>query len=191
MNKHQKIIKEYYKKNKTNTNKNKKTYFDNLFIRIYISSIILFFMVFAYNNLTLNIPLYLNNNFNFTKIGYNLLSSFIENKTEQTVSSIDAYDNYYYENNKNIITSSSYNGVNCIAEGTIINIKKINDKYEITIQTIDDYIWTYNGLETIDCHLYEFIKVNDQLGTSSYQNEMYTFKVSILNNNKYYSLEEV
>lgn len=189
MNKHQKIIKDYYKKNKTNTNK--KTYFDNLFIRIYISSIILFFMVFAYNNLTLNIPLYLNNNFNFTKIGYNLLSSFIENKTEQTVSSIDAYDSYYYENNKNIITSSSYSGVNCIAEGTIINIKKINDKYEITIQTIDDYIWTYNGLETIDCHLYEFIKVNDQLGTSSYQNEMYTFKVSILNNNKYYSLEEV
>lgn len=189
MKKYQKLKKRYYKNMKIN--KHNKSYFDNFCIRLFISSILLLLLVIMTNNIKLNVSYYLNQNFNFTKIGYNLLSNFIDYNNEQSVSKIDVIEQYQYKNNQNIICNASYNGVNCLSEGTIIDIKKVNNKYTIKIQTIDDFLWTYKDLETIDCYLYEYINLNDQLGTSAIQNNAFTYLISIYKNNKYYSLEEV
>ena len=195
MTKYQRVMKKYYKhkkkhKNKVTNIKLKKTYFDSLFTRFFLSSLLLLLMVLLNTFCKINIKQYINNNFNFTKLGFNLLSSFIENNNEYLVSSINLYDNHIYKNNFNIIESNSYNGVNCFKEGTVIKIEKINTKYTVTIQTIDDYLYTYYNLETIECYLYQFVSESDLIGSSHYDNN-YQFMLSILKNNKFYSLNEI
>ena len=127
-------MRKYYKHKKKNQNKVtntklKKSYFDSLYTRFFLSSLLLLVMVLLNMIFNINIKYYINTNYNFTKIGYNLLSGFIEKKTDTLVSSIDLYEKHSYENNLNILESSSYNGVNCFKEGTIIKIE--NDLLEI------------------------------------------------------------
>ena len=192
MSKYQRIMKKYYKHKKKNQNKVtnsklKKTYFDSLFTRFFLSSLLLLLMTLLNIMFNINIKHHLNNNFNFTKIGYNLLSIFIENNDNQLVSSFDLYDLYKYKDNKNILESSSYNGVNCFKAGTVIKIEKENNKYNVTIQTIDDYLWTYSGLESIDCYLYQYISDNELIGTSIYDSN-FSFELLISKNNQYFEL---
>lgn len=195
MTKYQRIVKKYYKHKKKHQNKVintklKKTYFDSLYTRFFLSSLLLLLMVLLNTLFQINIKHLINSNYNFTKLGYNLLSTFIENKTDDLVSSIDLYDKHTFKNNLNIFESNSYNGVNCLKEGTIIKIEKNNSKYNITIQTVDDFLWTYYNLESIDCYLYQYISENDLIGSSSYDDN-YQFMVSILKNEKFYSIKDI
>lgn len=195
MKKYQRIMRKYYKQkkkhpNKTSNTKLKKSYFDSLFTRFFLSSLLLLVMVLLNTIFKINIKYYINTNYNFTKLGYNLLSTFIEKENDDLVSSINLYEKHTFTNNLNIIESSSYNGVNCFKEGTIVKIEKEDNKYSVTIQTIDDYLWTYSNLESIECYLYQYVSYNDLIG-SSYGDINYRFEILISKNNQYYSIDEV
>ena len=130
----------------------------------------------------------INKNLNITKVGENIFSIFIEKPTNSFVSSTSQYEEILFDENSNIIKSISYNGVNNFQSGTVIKIEMINNKYIVTIQTSNDYLYVYKNLESIDCQLYEYLETNESIGTSSYQNNQFLFVVDIIKDNKYYSL---
>lgn len=192
MKKYNRIMKKYYKKKKKNNiHKIKRTYFDSLYTRFFLSSIILLLIVLLNILFGIDVKHKINENLNITKIGYKLLSSFLTPNNDELVATIELYDSYSYDGNKNIITSSSYNGVNNFVSGTVIKIAKKDNLYSVTIQTIDDYIYTYSMLTNIECHLYQYLEENELIGTSNYLLNKHTFYLDITNNNKSYSIDSL
>ena len=217
MNKYQRIMRKYKKKskNKNLNDKLRKTYFDSLYTRFFLSSLLLLSMVLA--NVVFHIDVhkeklsafkerrqkegagvskkdvqkYLNTNINITKIGYTLFSTFIEKEQEVEVSLIDMYDNHSYIKEINYIESSSYNGINNIKSGTVIKIYKENNLYAVTIQTVDNYLITYNNLDTIECNLYQYISLNEIIGTSKYENDRFCFNIQIIKDNIFYNIDSL
>lgn len=183
-----------YKKKSKNKNLNdklRKTYFDSLYTRFFLSSLLLLSMVLANVVFHIDVKKYLNTNINITKIGYTLFSTFIEKEQEVEVSLIDMYDNHSYINQINYIESSSYNGVNNIKSGTVIKIYKENNLYAVTIQTVDNYLITYNNLDTIECNLYQYISLNEIIGTSKYENDRFCFNIQITKDNIFYNIDSL
>lgn len=194
MSKYERIMRRYYKnkkKSKIVNEKLKKTYFDSLFIRFFLSSILLLIMVLLNTLFGTDIKSIINKNLNITKIGENIFSIFIEKPTDSFVSSTSQYEEILFDENSNIIKSISYNGVNNFQSGTVIKIEMQNNKYIVTIQTSNDYLYVYKNLESIDCQLYEYLETNESIGTSSYQNNQFLFVVDIIKDNKYYSLDNL
>lgn len=194
MAKYERLMRRYYKnkkKSKIVNEKLKKTYFDTLFIRFFLSSILLLIMVLLNTLFGTDIKSIINKNLNITKIGENIFSIFIEKPTDSFVSSTSQYEEILFDENSNIIKSISYNGVNNFQSGTVIKIEMKNNKYIVTIQTSNDYLYVYKNLESIECQLYEYLETNESIGTSSYQNNQFLFVVDIIKDNKYYSLDNL
>lgn len=194
MSKYERLMRKYYKnkkKSKIVNEKLKKTYFDSLFIRFFLSSILLLIMVLLNTLFSTDIKSIINKNLNITKVGENIFSIFIEKPTDSFVSSTSQYEEILFDENSNIIKSISYNGVNNFQSGTVIKIEMKNNKYIVTIQTSNDYLYVYKNLESIDCQLYEYLETNESIGTSSYQNNEFLFVVDIIKDNKYYSLYDL
>lgn len=194
MSKYERLMRRYYKnkkKSKIVNEKLKKTYFDSLFIRFFLSSILLLIMVLLNTLFGTDIKSIINKNMNITKVGENIFSIFIEKPTDSFVSSTSQYEEILFDENSNIIKSISYNGVNNFQSGTVIKIEMKNNKYIVTIQTSNDYLYVYKNLESIDCQLYEYLETNESIGTSSYQNNQFLFVVDIIKDNKYYSLNNL
>lgn len=194
MSKYERIMRRYYKnkkKSKIVNEKLKKTYFDSLFIRFFLSSILLLIMVLLNTLFGTDIKSIINKNMNITKVGENIFSIFIEKPTDSFVSSTSQYEEILFDEKSNIIKSISYNGVNNFQSGTVIKIEMQNNKYIVTIQTSNDYLYVYKNLESIDCHLYEYLETSESIGTSSYQNNQFLFVVDIIKDNKYYSLNNL
>lgn len=194
MAKYERLMRRYYKnkkKSKIVNEKLKKTYFDSLFIRFFLSSILLLIMVLLNTLFGTDIKSIINKNLNITKIGENIFSIFIEKPTDSFVSSTSQYEEILFDENSNIIKSISYNGVNNFQSGTVIKIEMKNNKYIVTIQTSNDYLYVYKNLESIECQLYEYLETNESIGTSSYQNNQFLFVVDIIKDNKYYSLDNL
>ena len=188
MNRKHKRLSNSQKLKKTN---NQITYFDRLCIRLFLSAVILLILVLLNRTPNIDIKSKINSNANITKIGYQLLSTFIDKTNTETVSLLEQYDSYSYQNNFTLVKSNSYNGVDNIMDGTVIKIEKQNNLYNMTIQTIDNYLITYCGLETIDCYLYEYVKSHQVIGTSYLIDNNYTFKVYISKDKINYSIDNL
>ncbi|MCI6013486.1 MAG: hypothetical protein MRZ09_00665 [Coprobacillus sp.] len=69
--------------------------------------------------------------------------------------------------NGNCIKTNSLEGVRNYACGVCVKILKDNDKYEVTILGLDNKKYIYGNLETLDIHIYSYVKTKDVIGSSS------------------------
>lgn len=185
MDHYQKILKKYYRGKKNNSKiklkRTKKNLIDKLFFKIFLSSIVLFLMVlFSKYNL-----------FNFnneirSSINFSLLTKQINNALGETntVSDEIMFECINFQDDTNYLVST-FNAATNILEGVVIKIEKQNNLYNITVLTTDDYEYTYKGLSSIDCYLYEYLPQGKIIGELSYENN-YQYLVQIYKDGKYY-----
>ena len=179
MEKYYKKLKKYYKSQhkKQATKKNK--FFDSLLKRIFISSLILLTVVLI-NNVTDFQFSFLNKQFNFTKIGIDMISVFNDHKNiEQVLNTTCDYEKSNYNGTVNIFSSNSTNSVKALKSGVVTKISKENELYTITIQTYENYYYEYSDLVEIDCYLYQYITIDKIIGLANNINEKYTFSLKI------------
>lgn len=176
------------KKRKSFKNENKKTYFDKLYIRIFLSSILLFLLISAKNIFKLDLVNHLNSNINVIPI-LNLFTNIYEfNHKDLEVNLTTNYENINYLEGVNYITNESFNGVSSAATGIVIKINKIDDLYYVTIKSENNLEYTYGGLSSIDVSLYSYVVVNNIIGSAQTINNHYTFTIEIKDKDNVYSL---
>ena len=89
-----------------------------------------------------------------------------------------------FENEVNYISNSSFAGVESLVDGIVIKIERINNLYNVYLQSTDDIIYKYCNLESIDVHIYSFIKQKEVIGKAVYKNNNYEFELQIIKDNK-------
>lgn len=169
--------------------RNKKySYFDKLFMRIFFSSLILlsFFVVPKIKQFE-NFTSIVNSNLNFISFS-NIFSGIFGNIFEfddDYVYSSDIYESVKYQDGVNIVKHRSFDGVKILVPGVVTKIyKDENGLYNLTILGVDDYIYTYIGLETKDVRIYEYLREEAILGKSRFTTDSYEFTVIIEKDNQ-------
>lgn len=160
---------------------------DRLFYQIFFSSLCLLILSYA---ATINLSLHqeITSNFNFLKLTKtidNLFATNIFNQGEVCVYSQTFYESVEFRNDINYISNSSFSGVETLVDGLVINIKKENNLYNVTIQASDDTIYCYQGLEQIDVRIYQYVNAKDVIGKSCYISDHYEFRLLIIKDGKY------
>lgn len=170
--------------------KDKKTYIDDLFLRIFLSSLLLLSLC-AIERFIPNYNLRINLNYNFnlikaTKLFANTPLEIITEDEVITVYEIDVYDKVSYDNGINYVTNNSYAGVDNLVSGYVVKILKDNDNngntiYTVVVKGADGLEYTYLELESIDVSLYRYLDAKETLGKAKYDNNNYNFKLIIEN----------
>lgn len=186
--------KELHKKYLSEKKEKKKhlKFINKVFIRIFFSSIILLFLTYlqTFEN---NINNLMNKNYNFLNLSNKvnkLFGSNIFNNGELTVYSQAFYETVKFENEVNYISNSSFAGVESLVDGIVIKIEKMNNLYNVYLQSTDDIIYKYCNLESIDVHIYSFVKQKEVIGKAVYKNNNYEFELQIIKDNKYLNYYE-
>ena len=112
------------------------------------------------------------------------------NKGELTVYSQAFYEEVKFENEVNYISNSSFAGVESLVDGVVIKIEKINNLYNIYIQSSDNLIYKYCNLENIDVHIYSYVTQKEVIGKAILIDDKYKFELIILKDNKQISYYE-
>lgn len=193
-------MKKYYKQLKNKRYKNikkqyyinkEKTYFDKLYIRIFLSSLLLLFLISSQNIFNLNIINNINNHMNILPI-LNLFTNMNDFYIDDIpVELITNYENVEYSNGINYITNKSFNGVSSACSGIVVRITKQNNLYNVTIKSEDDLEYTYGGLSSIDVSLYSYVVTNNTIGTAFFNDQNYSFTLEIKNDSTVYSLSNL
>ena len=188
MDKYHKILKKYYKeKEEKDKVKSKKILkkVNNFLIRLFISSFILLLMVLVNVHFKFN-PTFLNDSINLTKLFGNVMSFFNDEIIDISTASYNNFEYHEYVNNTNVFKSTTSNYVQNTKAGTIVLIKKVNQKYLIKIQTFDNYIYEYSNLDEINCYLYEYISRDKIIGTATNDKNNFTYNLRISDGEQFY-----
>lgn len=174
----------------------KYNYVTKLFFRIFLSSILLLLFVvvdkisYSSNKKYVGKNL-INKNWNILKITgtiNTLFGEFIIIKDDLPVDSFTMYDNIEYVDGTNLITNVNFEGVYSCESGVVTKIKKDdNNKYTITIQSMDDIVYEYSNLENIDFSIYNYVAKGEIIGSSTKEQEVFKFKLVISKDNERYS----
>lgn len=171
------------KKNKEveKQNKKKKKLLDKLFLRIFLSSLIILLSVLLFKNT--NFKEKLNKNFNFlslTTLINSTLGNFIE-IDDKAVYSSSIYDEIYFDGRINKIINNNFNGVYSLTSGVITKIERNKDTgtYNVTVLGSDDYEYIYLGLKEFDLYLYAYVTHETVLGIAEEENDKFKFSLII------------
>ena len=180
-------MKKYHKSfnNKIRENKSfkkTKTYFDKLYIRIFLSSLLLLILLSGKNLLKIDLFNNINNNINILPI-VKLFTKIYDFESDIPVNVINNYDNIEFIDGINYVTNESYNGVTVVNSGIVIKVEKKNDYYFVTIKDDSGTEYTYGYLGSIDVSLYSYVSVNKTIGTANLINNNYSFTIEIKNGN--------
>lgn len=198
--KRKQAIRKYYQNYETNSNndessliiKKKKKYLDSLFVRIFLSSIILLMIVIT--NGSLNTKTYLLKMSNLTSLvkEFNKGIGNVLPITEVIpVFSSEIYEQVTYDGKVNHIVNTSFDGVSSLTSGIITKINKKDGIYQITIQATDGRIYLYSGLTSFDYYIYAYLNAESILGLATKEEGTYKFEVTITEGDKTYSIYEV
>lgn len=82
------------------------------------------------------------------------------------------YNNIIVTNELTKIDTNEYIGIKNYNAGVVIKIEKDSsynkdNTYNIYIESIDGNIYKYSNLDTVNTHIYKYIKTNDIIGSSS------------------------
>lgn len=171
--------------------KKRNNYITKLFLRIFLSSLLLLLFILM-DNYNINSRVKIKDNFNFyklVKVTKNLFGDFISINTEKMVGLEQNFEFIEFIDNCNYITNHSFNGVTNIDSGIITNIKMVDNLYNVTVQS-EEYTYVYMGLENIDYSLYSFVESGTILGNAYNNNELYQFQVLISKGDKFYEYYE-
>lgn len=189
---HRKSIKKYYDEKCLN-NKQKITMIDKLFYRIFISSLLLLSLVLL-NKYKINYNIIeSSDNINFLSIAQDIDSLFntnIFNHGEMVVYSRESYDHVEYENGINYVVNDTFSGVNSLTDGVVIKITNKNNKYNVMIQSSDNFLYSYEGLEGIDVFMYQYVTSNQTLGKAILTKDKYRFLLKISYEGNFYNYYE-
>lgn len=198
MEKYQKQLRKYnsYKKRKeriTDLNnqhlkKQQKTFFDKLYIRIFLSSILLLLLVLSKNIFKINDISMINNHMNIFPLIQLFTNVYELNNKDLQVNLSTNYESIKYQNGINYITNESFNGVNSASTGIVVKINKNDNVYSITIKDEKEFEYTYNGLINLDVSLYSYVLVNDVIGSVENKDNYFSYTITITKNNNFYSL---
>ncbi len=163
--------------------KDKRTYIDDLFLRIFLSSLILL----AFCSLDRFLPRfsltkYLNTNINIVKFAKIFSGTPLEIVSEDdliTVYEPDIYDQVEYVDGINYVTNETYAGVGNLVTGYVVKIMKVNNRYTIVIKGVDDLEYTYGNLESIDISLYAYVEAKETIGKALFEDGKYHFELVI------------
>lgn len=185
----------YQKKKKTQqtvrfkNESSRRTYFDRLFARIFLSSILLLLLLIGANYLNFDARSKLNDHGNLAKVSSYFLGLFNPELVE-TVASTSIYDTINYVDGVNKISNqeSNFQGVQVFSSGTVVKISKVDERYSVTIKGIDGYEYTYRNLESIDCLMYQYVASEKIIGSTSQNCQ---FELVISYDKSVYSIYEV
>lgn len=189
--KRQKELQKKYLQKKKDKKKHIK-FINKLFIRIFFSSLILLFLTY-FESFENNFKTYFLDNLNFLSLSSkinNLFGNTILNSGDLIVYDEAFYEKVRYENEVNYISNSSFAGAKALVDGVVIKIEKKNEQYIVYIQSSNDFIYEYVGLESIDVHIYSYVKQNDVIGKAIFKNDKYEFILKIKKDNQYFSYYE-
>lgn len=158
---------------------------NNFFKRLFISSVLLliYTIISTYSNISLK---FISKPMNITNLGNILIGTFdneFKNKTTQTSTII--FDQIKYQNDENIIFSSTNSVIN-IKPGIVIKIEKKDSLYNVTIQTKDNLYYEYKGLEAINCSLYQYLYTEEVIGNAIFSDDFYQYRIKIYDENGVY-----
>lgn len=190
---------EMNKKRSRNNTKKIKKFIDKLFYQIFLSTLLLLFLVLCSNNDAIKkvINNSMNKQISFTKIAYNLTNlfpSFIEPIGEVTVYNSIIYDNVTFDKGTNKVINYSFNGVINLCDSVVMKIyKNENGLYEVHTVNKDGYTYIYKNLESVDVNIYSYLKNETIIGSSSYDslNNYYKFELVIEKDNMRYNFYEM
>ena len=198
MEKYQKQLRKYnsYKKrkerimdlNNQHLKKQQKTFFDKLYIRIFLSSILLLLLVLSKNIFKINDISMINNHMNIFPLIQLFTNVYELNNKDLQVNLSTNYESIKYQNGINYITNESFNGVNSASTGIVVKINKNDNVYSITIKDEKEFEYTYNGLINLDVSLYSYVLVNDVIGSVENKDNYFSYTITITKNNNFYSL---
>lgn len=177
------------KKEKKKKDKKQKA-IDNLFKRIFLSSLLLLLMVLSdAGKVPFLSPHIINDHFNFwkfTKI-FNQSLGIIDSSVEDPVFNSDVYEFVTYDGKINLVENFTTNSVTNLTSGVVIKIEKNKGLYNIYIQDKTGVIYGYLDLEQINVHIYDYVDSSKIIATANYndQKECYTFKVEIKDKEQY------
>lgn len=180
----------------TKRKKNDKSYFDKLFMKIFLSSLIVLVSVISNNlyqnkNIKLDLLSKFNSSINVIKILDSLNDSvfkFIEKDTTQVYSK-DIYDEVEYKNNINYVRNDSMNYVKNLVSGYVTKIIVDDLGYTVTVKGIDNLEYIYSGVKSIDVKLYQYVDDSTIIGLAVYndRNKKYEFMLIIKEEHRCYS----
>lgn len=178
-------------KSKLLNKKKPKNYITKLFFRIFLSSLLLLFLIIFDNHLIKKsiIKNELNKNINFLKYFKNINSQFgniINFKDVTNVDNLVTYDEIRYNNNTNYLTNYTFDGCYSISEGVITKIYKDEGLYQITVKGIDDCEYIYDNLESVDLNIYNYVLKGTILGKIKRTNNYYQTSLIIVKEGFYY-----
>lgn len=175
-------------------------YVTKLFFRIFLSSVILLGLVVSNRVFTFKDGATLKEktverNWNFMKLAgtFNaLFGNFLPKDIDQVVYQTDIYEQVVFHQNLNYVENTAFNGVKNLTSGVVSCIKKGEDgTFSITIQSIDDFEYTYMGLKTSDVSIYSYVSSESILGLAEEKNGKYTFMVKIQKDGKAYDFYDM
>lgn len=166
------------KKEDNELKKKKLNFIDKLFIRIFLSSLLLLSLVMFENKFTKTLINQELNFLSYAKIFNGVFDGFIPIK-DVPVYNENIYDNVIYEtaSKQNEIHNYTINYVQPLSEGVVTKIyKDKNNKYEVYIRSIDGLSYVYKGLESIDVSIYSYITIDTIIGKSTYDDQIECYK---------------
>lgn len=198
MNKYRKQLHKYnsYKKrkeriielNKLHLKKQQKTFFDKLYIRIFLSSILLLLLLLTKNIFKINEVDRINNHMNIFPLIQLFTNVYDFNNKDLQVDLSTNYEYINYKNGINYITNESFNGVNSASTGIVVKITKHKNIYSVTIKDENEFEYIYDGLNNLDVSLYSYVLVNDVIGSVESIDSCFRYTITINKNDKTYSL---
>ena len=174
--------------NNQHLKKQQKTFFDKLYIRIFLSSILLLLLVLSKNIFKINDISMINNHMNIFPLIQLFTNVYELNNKDLQVNLSTNYESIKYQNGINYITNESFNGVNSASTGIVVKINKNDNVYSITIKDEKEFEYTYNGLINLDVSLYSYVLVNDVIGSVENKDNYFSYTITITKNNNFYSL---
>ena len=165
-----------------NKNKNKLNYIDKLFIRIFLSSLLLFSLVIINKPKLKNMINKEMNFLSYAKIFNGVFDGFIP-VSDEVVYNKNAFDNVVYLDDVRINEVHNYtiNYIHPLVEGVVTKIyKDKNGLYSVYIKSIDGFTYIYEGLETIDVSIYSFVTDSSIIGSALYDNNLLCFKFNLI-----------
>ena len=184
-------------------NKIRSNYVTKLFLRIFLSSLLLLLLILGNNYAVKNDKISfgkktIEKNTNFIKIANIFNSIFgnfipIDGGNDVLVDATTLYGSINYVEGINYIDNNSFEGVYNFEAGIII--KKTKDKdglYTITVLSQDNICYTYIGLTTCNFNLYSYVSKKTIIGNGLQdQNGNYQFKLIIEKEGVKYDIRDI
>ena len=162
--------------------KKKLNFIDKLFIRIFLSSLLLLSMVVLENNFTKTLMTKELNFLSYAKLFNGVFDGFIP-VSDVPVYNLNIYDNVLYESisKENEIHNYTINFVQPLSEGVVTKIYKSKDnKFDVYIKSIDGYSYIYKGLENIEVSIYSYVNLEKIIGTASFDDVLNCYKFKLI-----------